>query len=83
MLALEDGVIDIIPPMPKQRRVDKPRVSFTEAEYKLLLKTAREIADEGINARVIQALARHKHLNTTMRYIDINENKMRSAIELL
>ena len=47
MLALEDGVIDIIPPMPKQRRVDKPRVSFTEAEYKMLLKTAREIADEG------------------------------------
>ena len=33
MLALEDGVIDIIPPMPKQRTVDKPRVSFTDAEY--------------------------------------------------
>ena len=42
-----------------------------------------ELADKGINARVIQALARHKHLNTTMRYIDINENKMRSAIDLL
>ena len=40
-----------------------------------------ELADKGINARVIQALARHKHLNTTMRYIDINENKMRSAID--
>ena len=45
MLALEDGVIDIIPPMPKQRTVDKPCVSFTEAEYALLLKTARKIAD--------------------------------------
>ena len=45
MLALEDGVIDIIPPMPKQRTVDKPRVSFTDAEYALLLKTARKIAD--------------------------------------
>lgn len=42
-----------------------------------------ELADKGINARVIQAIARHKHLNTTMRYIDINENKMRSAINLL
>ena len=42
-----------------------------------------ELADKGINARVIQALARHKHLNTTMRYIDINENKMRAAIEQL
>ncbi|MBM1222538.1 phage integrase SAM-like domain-containing protein [Ponticoccus sp. SC2-23] len=47
MLALEDGVIDIIPPMPKQRTVDKPRVSFTEAEYSRLLKVAREIADAG------------------------------------
>jgi len=42
-----------------------------------------ELADKGINARVIQALARHKHLNTTMRYIDLNENKMRNAIELV
>ena len=42
-----------------------------------------ELADKGINARVIQAFARHKHLNTTMRYIDINENKMRIAIELI
>ena len=47
MLALEDGVIDIIPPMPKQRTVDKPRVSFSDAEYGLLLETARKIADAG------------------------------------
>jgi hypothetical protein len=45
MLALEDGVIDIIPPMPKQRNVDKPRVSFSDAEYALLLEAARTIAD--------------------------------------
>jgi integrase/recombinase XerD len=42
-----------------------------------------ELADKGINARVIQALARHKHLNTTMRYIDLNENKLRCAVELV
>lgn len=42
-----------------------------------------ELADKGINARIIQALARHKHVNTTMRYIDLNENKMRQAIETL
>ena len=47
ILALEDGVIDIIPPMPKQRTVDKPRVSFSDAEYGLLLETARKIADAG------------------------------------
>lgn len=42
-----------------------------------------ELADKGINARVIQALVRHKHLNTTMRYIDLNENKLHSAVELV
>ena len=36
MLALEDGVIDIIPLMPKQRTVDKPRVSFTDDSCKRL-----------------------------------------------
>lgn len=41
------------------------------------------LADKGINARVVQALARHKHLNTTQRYIDINELKLRAAIELV
>lgn len=42
-----------------------------------------ELADKGINMRIVQALARHKHLNTTMRYIDLNENKLRAAIELI
>ena len=42
-----------------------------------------ELAGKGVNARVVQALARHKHLNTTMRYIDLNENKMRAAVELV
>jgi integrase/recombinase XerD len=42
-----------------------------------------ELADRGVNARVVQALARHKNLNTTMRYIDLNENKLRAAVELV
>ncbi len=42
-----------------------------------------ELADKGISARVIQALVRHKHLNTTMRYIEINDKKLRNAIELV
>jgi integrase/recombinase XerD len=39
------------------------------------------LAEKQINVRVIQALARHKHLNTTMRYIDINDVKLQSAVE--
>jgi integrase/recombinase XerD len=42
-----------------------------------------ELADKGVNARVVQALARHKHLSTTQRYIDINDNKLRKAVELV
>ena len=42
-----------------------------------------ELADKGINARLVQVLARHKHLSTTQRYIDVNESKLRGAIELI
>lgn len=42
-----------------------------------------ELADKGINVRVIQALARHKNISTTQRYIDYNESKLRNAIELV
>lgn len=42
-----------------------------------------ELADKGVNVRVIQALARHKHMSTTQRYIDYNESKLRNAIELV
>ena len=42
-----------------------------------------ELADKGVNVRVIQALARHKDISTTQRYIDYNESKLRNAIELI
>jgi integrase/recombinase XerD len=42
-----------------------------------------ELADKGINVRVIQALARHKDMSKTQRYIDYNESKLRNTIELL
>jgi len=42
-----------------------------------------ELANKAINPRVIQALARHKHLNTTMRYMDVNDSKLRSAVDMV
>ena len=42
-----------------------------------------QLADRGINARLVQVLARPKHLSTTQRYIDVNESKLRGAIELI
>jgi integrase/recombinase XerD len=41
------------------------------------------LADNQINVRVIQALARHRHLNTTMRYIDVNDRKLEKAVEVV
>jgi hypothetical protein len=62
MLALEDGVIDIIPPMPKMGTVDKPRVSFTDAEYARLLEFARVTADQG-ETRVRGVPVSREHYN--------------------
>ena len=42
-----------------------------------------KLADQGINARLVQTLARHKHLSTTQRYIDVNENALRNALEMI
>tara|TARA_Y200000002_G_C22064398_1_gene407826 strand:+ start:58 stop:264 length:207 start_codon:yes stop_codon:yes gene_type:complete len=36
-----------------------------------------------LKVRLVQVLARHKYLSTTQRYIDVNENALRNAVELL
>lgn len=41
------------------------------------------LAEGQVNVRVIQALARHKHVNTTMRYIDVNDVKLQKAVDAI
>ena len=53
-LAYESGVIEQIPLIPKVSIRDNPRPSFTEDEYKLLLKTTRQVVKEGVKVRGIQ-----------------------------
>lgn len=60
--AFEDGVIDLIPPMPKQKMKDKPRVSFTEAEFQRLLATAEEIVADG-DVDVRGVMVKREHVN--------------------
>ena len=36
-----------------------------------------------LKVRLVQVLARRKYLSTTQRYIDVNENALRNAVELL
>jgi integrase/recombinase XerD len=40
------------------------------------------LANKGVNVRVLAALAAHKHISTTQRYIDLNEEVLKAAIEL-
>jgi integrase/recombinase XerD len=39
-----------------------------------------QLADRGISARLVQVLARNKHLSTTQGHIDINENALRKIL---
>lgn len=41
------------------------------------------LAHAGISPKAIMMLAGHRHLSTTQRYIDVNDDMMRSAVEAL
>lgn len=42
-----------------------------------------KLAHSGVSAKVIMTLAGHKHLGTTQRYIDVNDDMMRQAVSML
>ena len=42
-----------------------------------------KLAAQGVSARVLQTLAGHRSLSTTMRYIDVNDDMLRKAVELV
>lgn len=41
------------------------------------------LAHKGVNVRVLAALAGHSSIATTQRYIELNENVLRAAVELI
>jgi integrase/recombinase XerD len=41
------------------------------------------LSENGTSVRIIQALARHSNLATTARYIDISNEKLRNAVDLV
>ena len=40
------------------------------------------LAAQGVSVRVLAALAGHRSIQTTQRYIDVNDNMLRKAVEL-
>ncbi len=61
-LAFEDGLIDKIPEAPKLKTIDKPRVTFSEQEYRKLMTVARECATRGDVVRGVPMTHHHVHL---------------------
>ena len=41
------------------------------------------LASKGVSVRVLMSLAGHRSISTTQAYIDINDNMLRSAVELV
>lgn len=41
------------------------------------------LASKAVNVRVLMALAGHRNIATTQRYIDINDNQLRAAVEMV
>lgn len=41
------------------------------------------LAHAGISPSAIMMLAGHRHLSTTQRYIDVNDEMLRAAVEVL
>src|SRR6056300_219790 len=42
-----------------------------------------KLANKGVGVRLLAALAGHSHISTTQRYIDVNSDQMKEAVELL
>lgn len=58
-LAVEDGVLNVLPLLPKQKTVDTPRHSFTDAEYKRFMTSAGECAKSGDKVRGVLITGHH------------------------
>jgi len=42
-----------------------------------------DLANKGVSVRVLQSLAGHRDIGTTQRYIDVNDEMKRQAVELI
>ncbi len=41
------------------------------------------LAHKGVNVRVLAALAGHKNIGATQRYIEVGEHQLRAAVEMI
>jgi len=58
-LTVEDGILNVLPVMPKQKTVDTPRHTFTDDEYKRFMKAAGECANQADVVRGVKITGHH------------------------
>lgn len=58
-LAVEDGLLDVLPVMPKQKTVDTPRYTFSDDEYKRFMKAAGECVKRRDKVRGVEITGHH------------------------
>ncbi len=58
-IAVEDGLLNVLPVMPKIKTVDTPRHTFTDREYKRFMKAALECAKRRDKVRGVQITGHH------------------------
>ena len=58
-MAVEDGLMQTLPPLPKSKRVDTPRRAFTAQEYKRFSQAAQECAKRGDVVRGVTVTEHH------------------------
>ena len=58
-LAVEDGVLNVLPVMPKQKTVDTPRVAFTDDEFERLMRAGDECVKREDVVRGVQIRNHH------------------------
>ncbi|WP_170787067.1 tyrosine-type recombinase/integrase [Ruegeria lacuscaerulensis] len=58
-LAVEDGLLNVLPVMPRQKTKDTPRHAFTDDEYRQFLKVAGECAKRGDRVRGVTITGHH------------------------
>jgi len=46
-------------------------------------KFATDLSLQGVNVKIIQQLMRHKHVSTTLRYVEVTSKQLENAVELV
>ena len=59
------------------------RVTVFVSDLAIFFANATTLSQKGVSVRVLAEMAGHRSIQTTQRYIDVNDDMMRNAAELI